>query len=218
MKSLHLLLAILSVTLSPEIGEAAPENCHPYVDDTARLRCYDIETGYSDLTQSSEVQTDTDRDETNSLDFGKWRITERTSEMTDFQNIFASLQSENDVRHEYSHQRNTGKASLLVRCMDNSTALTIGMDGQFLADIQGYGSVDIRIDDSSARSYRFSESTDNEVLGLWRGSAIPLLKRLIGAETVRFDVTPYNESSQVMRFDVRGIDNVITQVRERCSW
>lgn len=198
--------------------EAAPENCHPIVNDISRLRCYDSETDYPARSQSSGVQAEPEEDQADPLDFGKWRVRERGSEMMDFENIYASLQSENEVRHQYSHQRNTGKARLLIRCMDNSTAMTIRMDGQFLADIQGYGSVDIRIDDGVTRSYRFVESTDNKELGQWRGNAIPLLKRMIGAETIRFEVTPYNESPQVMRFDARGIDNVISSVRERCSW
>lgn len=130
MKPFFISLLILSVNSLPDTAEASPENCHPYVDDTARLRCYDIETDYSAPAQSSEVKDDTAEEQSDPLDLGKWRITERRSEMTDFQNIFATLQSENEVRHEYSHQRNTGKATLFVRCMDNSTALTIRMDGQ----------------------------------------------------------------------------------------
>ena len=218
MKLFYVLLAIFPISLSPEMVEASPESCHPFVDDISRLRCYDSETGYAARSQSSADETVIEEDQADPLNFGKWRIDERRSEMTDFENIFASLQSENQVRHQFSHQRNTGKASLSIRCRDNSTAMTIRMDGKFLADNGGFGSVDVRIDDGTTRSYRFVESTDNKALGQWRGSAIPLLNRIIGAETVRFEVTPYNESPQIMRFDVRGIDNVIASIRDRCSW
>lgn len=190
---------------------ASPVECHAIDEDTLRLSCYDRVTEYSPPEPDQIDQEDP-------ADFGEWSISERRSEMTDFQNIFASLSSENQVWHQYDFQRRTGRARLLVRCMDNRTALTIGMDGKFLADNGGYGSVSVRIDDATARTYRFRESTDNMVLGLWRGSAIPLLKNLIGAEEVRFEITPFNESAQVMRFDVRGIDNVIARVRDRCSW
>jgi len=138
--------------------------------------------------------------------------------MTDFENIFATLQSSNDVRHEYAHQRQTGKATLTVRCRDDSTALIVRMDDKFLADSGGFGAVDVRIDDQQMRSYRLQESTDNKALGLWRGAAIPLLKDLVGARTIRVAVTPFNESTQVMIFDIAGFDNVVADVRERCSW
>jgi type VI secretion system VasI family protein len=193
---------------------ASPEDCHAIGDDDLRLSCYDTETEYAAVDNSDDA---TDLQNVPST-LGNWRVSEDTSEMTDFDNIFASLQSENEVRHDFHHQRRTGKATLTIRCVDNRTDMYIVMDGKFLADSGSFGSVDIRIDDNASRSFPLSESTDNEALGLWNGRPIPLLKRMIGAESVRFEVTPFNEGAQVMRFDVEGIDNIIEQVRMRCGW
>lgn len=150
-------------------------------------------------------------------DYGNWQIYESRDQMTDFQNITAVIKSSNDVRHRWAHQRQDGKSELRIRCVDNSTALTIDMDGQFMSDLQ-FGDVRIRIDDGETRTYNFVESTNNMVLGKWRGSGIPLIKSFEDATTIRFDFAAHGENRQVMVFDVNGINEVINEVRDRCSW
>lgn len=199
-------IMIIAAWLAAPAALAAQEACHHIQDDTDRLACYDLETGRV-ASEGAPVE-----------DFGKWRVHNARSEMTDFRNVFFTLDSENEINHRYAHQRGTGRARLTARCRDNSTAVIIGMDNKFLADTGGFGRVEVRLDDKPARSYRMNESTDNMALGLWQGAGIPFLKAARGSETLRMEITPFNDSPQVMKFDIRGIDAVVSTIRDRCSW
>ena len=88
-----------------------------------------------------------------------------------------------------------------------------------MADIQGYGTITYRIDDQPARKKEFGESTNNEVLGLWNGgTAIPFIKSLFGAETLRVRAMPFNESALETTFSVAGLTEEIGPLRKACGW
>jgi type VI secretion system protein VasI len=137
------------------------------------------------------------------------------SKIDDSTNVYATLRAKESVYVRYGQRRPV----LWLRCLENSTALILDMDGGFVADIQGYGTVTLRIDEAKAFDRHFRESTDNSSLGLWSGGeAIPLIKRLFGASTLIARVTPFNESSVLIEFDVRGVEHAVEPIRKACGW
>jgi type VI secretion system protein VasI len=88
-----------------------------------------------------------------------------------------------------------------------------------LADIQGYGNVDIRLDADKADTYHFLASTDNKALGAWRGGqSIPLAKKMNAAKKLTMRFTPYNESRITATFDISGMEKGLKQVADACNW
>ena len=88
-----------------------------------------------------------------------------------------------------------------------------------MSDIQGYGDVTFRIDKEAAFERSLNASTNNHSLGLWSGgSAIPMIKRLIGKSTLAIRATPYNESPGLFEFPIAGLDEALKPLRKACGW
>ncbi len=147
---------------------------------------------------------------------GKWQVDTETSAFDDSATVFLTLMSNEEIRGQFGRP---GPASLHLRCEENTTALFLWVNDMFLSDIQGYGTVDYRIDDQKARSARMDASTSNKALGLWSGPrAIPLIKELLDGRRVVFRVTPYNDSPVEFSFDLTGIGAAVAPLRKACSW
>ncbi len=182
----------------------AQEECKTITDDSARLSCYDVAFG--------ALETDTVAVEDN----GKWIVRTDVSPLTDDKNVFLSLQSENEVPGKYGGR---GKGVIWLRCMENTTAVLINFNNHFMSDHAGGGTVEFRRDDSPLYKSRMNESNDNSSLGLWNGgNAIPFIKGLLGTNQLIVRATPFSESAITLTFDVTGVDNAITELRETCSW
>lgn len=108
---------------------------------------------------------------------------------------------------------------LVIRCSENTTALYFHFPNQHMADIQGYGRVDYRIDKKKASRLNMSDSTDSKALGLWRGGkSIPFIKKLFGAKNLLIRYTPYSESPNEVNFNINGLEDVIEPLRKACNW
>ncbi len=220
-----ILLPVPGISTAQDV-EAAMQ-CRHYVEDEKRLACYDRtmegDRGAVALKPAPQPQQASDTDDealadVNKDDTGKWNVSVDRSRMTDQTNVFVRLSSNDKVRHQYTHQGN-GYAELWLRCMENTTAILVTMDGEFLTDNQSYGRVEYRVGESKMASVRMNASTDNKALGLWSGrSAIPFIKKLLGQDKLLLRITPYNESSQTMAFDISGVDTAVDGLRKECGW
>ena len=146
-----------------------------------------------------------------------WAIIKDTSAMTDEETVFVSTQSNESVPC-----RAYGTASeltLMLRCMEKTTAIFITGDCHVASGFESYGDVTFRVDENKAQTRSFDASTDSAALGIWSGKrAIPLVKELFaGAKlTVRF--TPFGMSPVEATFDVTGTELAVTDLRSACSW
>lgn len=150
-------------------------------------------------------------------DYGDWRRHTDVSEMTDFENLYFGLTSENEVSDTIGHRR--VKPRMFVRCQENKTA--VGVDWmRFITsgDLNDRVKVRWRIDDRDPVTERWVMSTNYETTGKWRGSGISMLRGWTGAERFIIEVTPHGENTIRARFDVSGIDAVLWEISERCSW
>jgi type VI secretion system protein VasI len=146
----------------------------------------------------------------------KWRVRIDKSEMTDETLVLVMTTSEEIV------PSNTGSSehgTLILRCSENVTSAFIHFGGAFMSDIQGYGSVDVRVDDQKMRIENMDASDNNEALGLFSGgSAIPFIKNLFDGEILRIRATPYNDNYVLLTFPIEGLAEEITPLREACGW
>ena len=149
-------------------------------------------------------------------DRGNWVISEEKSAFDDSRTVVLSLKSNEPIRGQFGA---AAPASIYLRCQENSTSLYLVLNDLFLADIQGFGTVDYRIDETKADALRMSNSTDNKALGLWDGgSAIPFIKKLSAGKTVVFRATPFNESPVEFSFNLSGLGAAVVPLKEACGW
>lgn len=148
-----------------------------------------------------------------------WYVSEEVSPMDDSRNVYLSTRSSEAVPGRYG--RSTVRPTLYVRCVENTTALILHMDGHHMAssEYHTWGDVDMRIDDGKAFTKPMTQSTNNRSLGLWSGgTSIPVIRQMFGAEQLTVRATPYSESPMTMTFDISGLEEEIAPLREACHW
>lgn len=203
--------------------------CSAEKDGIKRLACYDAiaeqlqatadAVATKTLTDSAEP-SNADRQKASSVIAGKlaapnWHAVIEKSKIDDSENVFLSADSRNTETMRFK----TIRASLIVRCFENTTAFLINFGGAFMADIQGHGDVTFRIDDEAAFNRGMAVSTNSESLGLWSGgAAIPMVQRLFKKKTLLVRATPFSESPILFEFDISGLEEAIRPLRTACHW
>ncbi|MGQ7253944.1 type VI secretion system-associated protein TagO [Vreelandella titanicae] len=148
-----------------------------------------------------------------------WQVSEEVSPMDDSKNVYLSTRANEALPGRYG--RSVARPTLYVRCVENTTALILNMDGHFMAssDYHTWGHVDMRIDDGQAFTKSMRESTNNKALGLWNGgTSIPVIRQMFGADQLTMRATPHSESPMTMTFDITGLEEEIAPLREACHW
>ncbi|RWR08500.1 type VI secretion system-associated protein TagO [Paenirhodobacter populi] len=200
--------AILTAFLSAPT-DAAITDCVGLDADLDRLACYDKESGRT--PKVSDVTKETGQ--------GNWEVRTQTSVMNDQTDYFMRVESQDPiVCRSYAGQE---RPALLLRCMENTTAILLSTSSCHLtsSEYNDYGDIQYRIDDLPARTKGFTESTSNDTLGLWSGgAAIPFIKSLFGHKQLIMRFTPFNESPKTVTFDISGIDEAVKPLRDACNW
>lgn len=231
-------LVIVSFFAGGGVGNAQ-EACTKISDPISRLTCYDQWAGkelgaiiISDSLPPGVVTADTanaakealaaaepatEASEPATKTTGNWVLSVNKSAMEDTTDAIADISAGENVQCA-----SFGEASpihLTLRCMENTTAMMIGGNCHLASGFQGYGKVTYRLGDSKAKSRNFEVSTDNTVLGLWNGgSAIPMIKEMLGNEKMIVRFTPFSMSPVEVEFDISGIDNAVADIRKSCAW
>lgn len=150
-------------------------------------------------------------------DLGKWHVSAKTSPMDDSKTVMAILVSNEQIPGMYGGP--SGCAGLMIRCMENTTAVLFDANYHFLVDHQGYGRVEFRVDDKKASHVNTEVSTDNMSLGLWSGKrAIPFIKGLFGGEKLTVRITPFNESPLTITYNIGQVEAAMKDLRAACKW
>ena len=203
----------LLVILIPSaiLANQAPENCTKLTDADARLACYDSIFGTSnpnkELVDEQAIETHNPPE--------NWFIRETVSNVDDSNNVMLWTEALDTNRGRFG---SSVRLSLVAACGENSTSVWINFGGHFMSDHR-HGTVIYRVDKQTAERKNFFESNNNEALGLWSGrSAIPFLKQLLGHDQLFIKATPYSESALEATFDISGLEQAITPLREACNW
>lgn len=199
---LRVSLAILfSLTSSVSYAQDAA-SCVRIANPDDPLNCFDAA-----FTEVSEPVSSVE---------GAWNVRIESSQLDDSRSVYMRVTSEQPVLGRFGSMEN---GTLMVRCLENTTSLFIIFGGHFMADIQGRGRVDYRIDAATPRNISMAVSNDNNALGLWRGNqAIPFIRSLFGADNLLVRATPFSESAVEMNFDISGLEEQIAPLREACNW
>ncbi|WP_071674888.1 type VI secretion system-associated protein TagO [Nioella nitratireducens] len=176
--------------------------CIAITDDAARLSCYDDLFG-APPPAAPPVET-------------AWETRIERSDMTDDTNVYLTVQSNEPVHCGWGAG---GHPTLYLRCRENTTAVIFSTGCHMASGFGGYGQVTYRLDRNDPRERGFTESTNNRSLGLWRGGqAIPFIRDMFGHDTLRARMTPFSENAIEMTFDISGVEEAVTPLREACNW
>ena len=142
----------------------------------ARLTCYDKFTGYSsdghtDARSVTVVMTDPEAPE------GKqWRFDSEESALDGRNDVWLSVVSENTQPNQIDQPE---KATLWVRCMENSTNTFITFN-DYTTDNQ---TVQYRLDEDSMETVWMETIKGGDGIGIWGGSrAIAFIKDMFGKQ------------------------------------
>lgn len=187
-------------SFAQDIAECAAIN-----SELDRLACYDKASG---RTPDVVLKAGSHKN---------WTVREETSKITDQANVFLNTLS----KEVFACDRYTDeKARLVVRCMENTTAIMISSNCHLTSsDYSSYGHVDVRLDSDKSKTVRMQESTSSDTLGLWSGGrSIPFIKGMFGKRKMLARVTPYGQSASILEFDITGIEDEIAPLRKACGW
>lgn len=145
-----------------------------------------------------------------------WTVDSEKSEMTDQTSVYLTTQAIDSRNASAGIDR---EPTLILRCMEDKTAVIIDMGGAFMSDIEDYGEVEVRIDQGPNKVVQMGVTKDNMAIGLGSGmNAIGFIKSLFDAQELRIRVTPYRESSAIIRFNIAGLEQKIEPLRQECGW
>jgi len=198
-------ILVSSVLQSNAETDREMATCAAIENSVERLACFDSLAQKRDLA-APKVDMVTS---------GDWQVRTETSKIDDSTNVMMLLESSNRFQ---SRMSGTKSAFLFITCRESSTDIGVHMSGEFLSDTAGFGNVTYRIDKNKARQINLIGSTDNKVLGLWRGSGIRFIKEMMSAETLLLQIAPYNESPVTVEFNVAGLSEAIQPLRKACNW
>src|SRR5690606_25621483 len=146
---------------------------------------------------------------------GAWITTTDTNPIDDSKTVTAILPA------SQGESRFGGPVGLVVRCKSNATEMYANWH-EFLGDDSNsvydeFKLVTVRVGDEPAREERWHLSTDRQ--GTFTpGSPIPLLKRMLSAERLVLQTTPYNENPITAVFELEGIQDALAPIAETCGW
>lgn len=191
---------VMSLVLAFPAAARTAEECARISDPDSRLSCFDAPF----VTEVPAVPT------------GEWTVRDTRSALDDSRTVILSVRSQHPLPGRFGRAE---RASLIIRCEENTTALYIVWGGHFMSDIQGGGRVDYRIDTRPAGHVSMRVSTDNMALGLWNGRAsIPFVRRLLDGEQLYVRSTPFSESRVAARFAIARLAEAIRPLRAACNW
>ena len=132
MKTLPL-IACLLVYSSAQAADNGLSKCSEVKSDIERLQCFD------DLVKVrgalSPVATTASK--------GAWTLQTETSKINDSQNVTLAVKSSSTISGKFG---GSGNAELQILCREGKTDAYFTFAGHFLADIEGYGELTVRID------------------------------------------------------------------------
>lgn len=140
----------------------------------------------------------------------RWIVRSEKSPINDSTNVYLSLYADKEVQTGHK----TVMPELNIRCKENKTETYIIWDlylGINKADVL------IRLDKEKATIKPWTISTSNTTAFL-PGNNIAFLKQLMKHNALLAQVTPYGENTVMAIFDIRGLSEAITPLREACKW
>ena len=104
------------------------------------------------------------------------------------------------------------KATLMIDCTGRKMTLGVFVEGAFI----NRDDVVVLIKIDEAKAFQATWRAAGDVIGV--RSAIPLLRKLINANTLTVRIPFFHDSSQDINFTIAGLDKHIGKMQAVCHW
>lgn len=212
---------ILTAFLLAPMGQAAAQNaplgleqvrsemdlCLKSSDAVVRVRCYDALAAKMGIAQADWQR----EQEQKTAKLGLWQIIDRKNELNQNE-IFLKLSSSNLVRDSYGNTRNP---VLNVRCVNRKTEVFLDWQGSInlRPNITHYP-VEFVIDDGATVKENWELSKDQ--FAVFSLDPTTMVRNLRGSKRVIIRLTPTREMQSSLTFDMRGFDEALKLLIQRC--
>ncbi len=176
--------------------EAKINLCSKIENNIERLECYDNITNSEKSLSSNQLKN--------------WNVRTDTSKLTDETNVYITTSSIDPIKNQFGQRISP---TLILRCAENTTNLFVTWE-MFL----GTDTIEIteRIDKEKVKKSTWTISTDHKAS--FKRQPIDFIKKLEGKQVLLLELTPYGESPRMVEFDITGIEEVITPLKNACNW
>lgn len=145
----------------------------------------------------------------------RWGVRIETNPMDDSKDVYAGVLSENTA-HDFTGRESNGR--LALRCKGGKTDVIIGLGTPIEIEpgnLDG-AHVRMRLDDEDAKRVSCNKSTSGDAIFVpkpitWVQSAATHKKLIV-------EFSAFRAGSQVVTFDLTGLDAVLPEVRSACGW
>ena len=203
MSRVSLMLSLAIAAASPTAAQqrapaSALATCAGIEGSAPRLACYDSLAG----RRAAPAQRPT------VPGLGRWVVNDTTNPLNDTRKVSLFLEASSG-RSPYGRP-----VGLVLRCQDSKTEVFVAWNA-FISDDEG--DVTMRVGTDEAETANWSKSSDNEAT-FYPGDAPQLIQRLITANRLVLQTTPYQESPITAIFDLAGLANAVKPLRAACGW
>ncbi len=130
--------------------------------------------------------------------------------------IFLATESINNKLSDTGPAR---PAKMLIRCLNNTTAVLFEFPGYEMSDDREYSEIEYHTSGESDDILELSIAGNKSVLGVWRGfRAIPFVRKLFDKQSLDILATAKNGTDLEASFNITGIETSITKLRNTCEW
>ncbi len=145
---------------------------------------------------------------------GGWIVVQTASAMDDSKGVSLAKPAEQTAKAWLKMVR----PSIHIRCKENKTDLYINFDTSLaiVPDKLDTGDVRIRLDGQKPRKYNWTSATNGQAY--FARMPINLLRDMSAAKKMKVEFTPFNGNTQIVSFDLTGIDVHLPDVAAACNW
>ena len=187
---------LLSAVSSSAQTTAQIAECAAVANDIGRLQCYDALAASIGTAPDASVSSDSN-----------WIVNDKTNPIDDTRTVALLLRSASGT------SRGGQPIGLILRCQSGDTTVFINWSDYLGSE----ANVLTRVGTDEAATRRWSLSTDSQAT-FAPGNNIEFIQRLLGADRLVAQVTPYSESPVTAIFDLTGIETALAPLREACGW
>lgn len=148
----------------------------------------------------TKKESNTDKNRKNKT----WKITTSTDEMTDTENIWATIKSDNYINQNFPYNGDT-YAKITVRYMQKyGYDVIIEIDrGQIVgSDFQGTNAINVRFDDETPKKYYFNESSTYKTELVFLQNVDAFMKKCMKAHKIKIEVPIFDYGSSLFTFTI----------------
>jgi|GEM_PF-6856108 len=152
----------------------------------------------------------------NKSENSNWTIKTTATDGTRRGSVFLATHS---INQKLSDSGPTRPAKMLIRCLDNKTAVLFEFPGYEMSDYREFSEVVYHTGGKTDEILELSLASDKSVLGVWQGfRAIPFVRKLFEKQKLQILATAKNGTDLEANFNITGIEETISGLRNTCEW